>query len=207
MNLKNLFKCVQLTHGLQQVKRSIFTAGEDRRENDAEHQYQLAMTAWYVIVTEKLPLDVDKVLKYALVHDMVEVYAGDAHFYGDRNGKEEREREAAIRLRAEFSEIPEWHHLIESYEKKVDKECLFIYALDKLLPAINIYFDRGRTWREQRISIDMVVNKKREKIACSPEVTDYFEQLVMLLKEQEPDLFSTTNGVCLCENPCCASKV
>ena len=138
MNLENLFKCVKLTHGLQQVKRSIFTAGEDRRENDAEHQYQLAMTAWYVIVTEKLPFDVDKVLKYCLVHDMVEVYAGDAHFYGDRNGKEERERQAAIRLRKEFSEIPEWHQLIEDYEKKIDKECLFIYFLfivfNKLMP-------------------------------------------------------------------------
>ncbi|MEK7648633.1 MAG: HD domain-containing protein [Patescibacteria group bacterium] len=206
MNLQNLFKCVKLTHGLQQVKRSIFTAGEDRRENDSEHQYQLAMTAWYVIVTENLPLNVDKVLKYSLVHDMVEVYAGDAHFYGDRNGKEERERDAANRLRAEFSEIPEWHQLIDDYEHKVDKECLFIYALDKLLPAINIYFDRGRTWREQRISLDMVVNKKREKIACSEEVMDYFNQLVVLLKAEAPDLFSKTTDGAPCTNPCCRDK-
>ncbi len=206
MNLENLFKCVKLTHGLQQVKRSIFTAGEDRRENDAEHQYQLAMTAWYVIVTEKLPFDVDKVLKYCLVHDMVEVYAGDAHFYGDRNGKEERERQAAIRLRKEFSEIPEWHQLIEDYEKKIDKECLFIYALDKLLPAINIYFDRGRTWREQRITLNMVVTKKREKIACSDEVTDYFNQLVVLLRAEAPSLFSTAPDAIFCQNQCCKEK-
>jgi len=203
MNLENLFKCVQLTHGLQQVKRSIFTAGEDRRENDAEHQYQLAMTAWYVIVTEKLPLDVDKVLKYALVHDMVEVYAGDAHFYGDRTGKEEREKVALSRLQEEFAEIPEWFDLIESYEHKVDKESIFIYALDKLLPAINIYFDRGRTWREQRISLDMVITKKTEKMSCSPEVMDYFNQLIVLLKKDAPDLFSTTMGVNTCVNPCC----
>ena len=71
---------------------------------------------------------------------------------------------------------------------------------------INIYFDGGRTWREQRITLNMVVTKKREKIACSDEVTDYFNQLVVLLRAEAPSLFSTAPDAIFCQNQCCKEK-
>ena len=191
MDIESILRFSKLLHGLQQVKRKIFANGEDRLENDAEHQYQLALMAWYIIDSEKLNLDKDLVIKYGLIHDFVEVYAGDTYFYGDRSGKIEREKLAALKLLNEYPEFPNLHELIENYEGQIDEEARFIYALDKLLPIINIYVDEGRTWKEHGITRQMILENKTEKCAGHPCVKAYFEKFVVRLKDEEPDLFSS----------------
>ncbi len=179
-----------MTHGIQQVKRTILVNGEERNENDVEHQYQLAMLAWYIINSEKLLLNKDLAIQYALVHDMVEVYAGDTYFLNtDVDDKIKREREAAEQLKTEFEEFTDLHILIDGYERRENPESRFIYALDKLLPVLNIYLDGGRTWKSYGITSDMLIHNKREKISISPEVSVCFEQLIIRLKEEEPGLF------------------
>ena len=192
MNLDALLRFTDLVHKLGQVERSLYANGQDRKENDIEHSYQLAITAWYIVDSEKISFNLGRVIEYALVHDFVEVFAGDTYFYGDRTGKEERESAAAQKLLRDVPEFASLHQTIVQYEKREDAESSFVYALDKLLPVLNIYLDHGRTWREYGITSHMLIGNKTEKISVSPEIKKYFDELVLRLKKEEPELFSPT---------------
>jgi putative hydrolases of HD superfamily len=193
-SLQDILNFVELTEKFRKIERDIKFSKEQRFENDVEHSFQLAMVAWYIISSNKLKYDIDKIIKYALVHDLVEVYAGDTsiflsskdHF--DSKGK--REEEAAQQLRKEFSDFPELHELIHAYEEKKDNESKFIYALDKLLPVFVIYFDNGYYWKEGGITIEMMLEKKKDKLALVPELNKYFEEMMELLRKSEKDYFN-----------------
>jgi 5'-deoxynucleotidase YfbR-like HD superfamily hydrolase len=70
-----LFKFLQFLIDFQHIERVIYIQGFERKENDVEHSYQLAMLCWFTVMENQLSLDVHKVISYALVHDLVEVYA------------------------------------------------------------------------------------------------------------------------------------
>ncbi|MEK7662393.1 MAG: HD domain-containing protein [Patescibacteria group bacterium] len=191
--LDKLIKFSKLLNDFRKVERALRVHGEDRRENDVEHSYQLAMLAWFLAVETSADLDINLVIKYAMVHDLVEVYAGDTYAYttdkSERESKEKREKDAAVRLRKEFPEFEELHSLILRYNERGDNESRFVYALDKVHATLNIYTDGGRTWREKGITIDMIVGYKKDKIALSPEIKIYFDELIELLTREENKLF------------------
>jgi len=137
--LEDLLKMVRLTNAFQKIKRVILIKDEEAFENDAEHSFQLALTAWYIIENDHLDFNFQKVIGYAQVHDLVEIYAGDTFVYADAKhhaSKAQRESEAAQRLAEEFPEFPSLSTMIEAYEGQVDPESRFVFALDKLLPVI-----------------------------------------------------------------------
>lgn len=189
--LTGILKFVELTHKFEQIKRKIYATGENRQENNAEHSYQTAMVAWYLFSTQSLKLNFELVIKYALLHDLVEVYAGDPHFFDHkaREQKKEKERLSAIRLKEEFPEFLELHALIAQYDKKSDPESRFVSALDKLIPIMNVYLDNGRSWQEDGFTLDMIMTTKTPQIAISPEVDQAFQALQKKLAEK-PELFS-----------------
>jgi putative hydrolase of HD superfamily len=193
LDLSKILDFVRLLDKFRKVERALHVTGEDRFENDVEHSYHLAMLAWYIIESHNLNLDRDKVLKYALIHDFVEVHAGDTYIYStdkdELDSKEAREAEAATKLKEEFPEFNDLHDLIDKYEKRNDKESRFIYALDKIQPVLNIYTDGGRTWKEKGITVEMLIDHKKDKVAISPEIELCFEDLVALLKKEEASLF------------------
>lgn len=190
---EQLLAVTRLTQQFRGVERQVLLPGSDRLENDAEHSFQLAMLAWYIVERENLPLDRGTVLQYALAHDLVEVYAGDVFFYDtdspERKNKEEREEQARQRLKREFPEWETLHESIAAYEERRDAESRFIYALDKVAPILNIYLDNGRLWKRHGISLHQLVSLKREKVKRSDAVTDYFDMLVAALQKEEPELF------------------
>ena len=192
--LEKLLSFAKILGELQAVERVIRVKGNDRWENDVEHSYSLAMLAWYIVDSEKLPLDRDKVFRYALAHDLVEVYAGDTYLYSEDKelleSKLERERLAAERLQREFPEVPEMHAAITGYVTKKDAESRFVYALDKIEPVIKIYLDGGRTWKEKDVTLQMVYDKKKDKVKFSPEIERYLDELMTLLKKEEKKLFN-----------------
>lgn len=184
--IQKLLDFISFTHKYQQVKRAILATGEDRDESDAEHSYQLAMAAWYLISTRNLKLDIGKVIKYALTHDLVEVYAGDTPFHSKdktlHDTKQQREADALKKIKQKFQEFPEISELITAYEEKKDEEAKFVYALDKILPVVNIYLDGGKTWQKDNITYKMI-RKKDEKIQVSPDAQNLWSQLISLLEE------------------------
>ncbi len=197
--LDNIFKFIKLTHDFQKIERVLWVTGQNRKENDVEHSYQLALCAWYIISTTKLPLDIDKAVKYGLLHDLVEVYAGDTDaFDPDKSvheSKAEREHQALQRLKVEFPEFPEMTELIDLYEKKSDEESKFIYALDKIIPPLNIYLDNGRTWNEKGITLQQIQENKKDKVKVSPEIDKYFEDLMELFESEKERLFVNNEDI------------
>lgn len=195
VSLGELLKFTRLLNGFRQVTRAVHANGEERFENDVEHSYQLAMLGWYIVKAGNMPLQAESVLKYALVHDLVEIYAGDTYTYTDDweelASKPAREEAARLRLKKELPEFPELHALIERYERKEDPESKFVYALDKLQPILNIYLNDGRTWKEKNITLEMLVLRKREKIAVSSDIAAYFKDIIAVLEKESTRLFSS----------------
>jgi putative hydrolase of HD superfamily len=189
--LEALFSMIELTHRFQQTQRTIYATGEDRFENDAEHSFQLALIAWYLIEKQKLPLNKEKVLLYALCHDLPEAYTGDKSFYRTKEedaNKKELEKEATKKLINDHTDFPSLGATITAYEEMPDKESKFIYTLDKILPVLNIKLDEGRSWEHLKITFEMLYEGKRDKVAHDPTIQKYFLLIAELLKEN-PHLF------------------
>lgn len=191
--LDSLLKFISFTNDFQRVYRHVLVKDESRQESDMEHSYQLAMAAWYIVSSRKLRLSLDTLLRYALVHDLVEVHAGDTYIYDPDqevlNSKAAREAEALEKIKNDFPEFPELYEWIHAYEQKGDAESQFVYALDKILPMINIYLDGGRTWREEHVTLQMLIDHKTPRVAVSPEVVEYFNAFINLLHAKEAELF------------------
>lgn len=158
-------------------------------ENDTEHSYNLAMTAWYI--AQWFPeLDKSLVIQYALVHDLVEIHAGDTYIYGTEEelaSKQRREAEALDTLEKEWVDFDDMNTTIHAYERRSDAESKFVYALDKIMPVMLIYIHDGYTWKKEGVTVDMLYKAKIEKIKTSPEILPYFEELHALLLSR-PDL-------------------
>ncbi|MBX2866878.1 HD domain-containing protein [Candidatus Kaiserbacteria bacterium] len=191
--MDSLLQFVELLQKYRSVERAILVKGTDRVENDTEHSYSLAMLAWYISSTYKLDLDLEKLFLYALAHDLVEVYAGDIQFQHITDEvarqKHDAEQKAAERLKKEFPEFPELHTVIEQYEKREDQESKFIYALDKVEPALNIYIDRGRSWRKEGITLDVFKRLKLPKVAEDPTIESLLKELIVRLENEHDNLF------------------
>jgi putative hydrolase of HD superfamily len=161
-----------------------------KQENDTEHSYNLAIAAWFL--SEYFPeLNRDQLIRLALVHDLVEIYAGDTYFYAEeaeRLSKIERESKALERLDAEWPDFPGLTATIHAYEQKDSAEAKFIYALDKIMPIMVIYLGEGHTWHKEGITHDQLHTAKLPKVSASPEVTEYYNQLHDLLL-QHPRYF------------------
>lgn len=154
-----------------------------RAETDTEHSYNLAMTAWYL--APYFPeLNKDSVIRLALAHDLVEIHAGDTYIYASETelaSKPARERAAAEQLRTDWPDFAEMHETITEYEERQTPEARFIYALDKIMPVMLIYIHDGYTWKKHDISVAMLHEAKRDKVAISPEIQLYYDALRELL--------------------------
>jgi putative hydrolase of HD superfamily len=191
-NLKKVLGFVKMTHSFRGIERDILLSKERRLENNTEHSYQLAVVSWYISEIEDFNLDIDRVIKYALIHDLVEVYAGDTPLYSSDEdfvqSKKDREKVAASRIKRRFPEFPELHKLIREYEERSNLESKFVYTVDKLLPILSIYLDKGHAWKSNNISIEMIINKNISRISLVPEIKKYFDAMVVIMREK-PEYF------------------
>ena len=162
----------------------------DQFENDVEHSYTLAMVSWYLSSFYE-DLDRDKIIRYALVHDLVEIHAGDTFPYGDPKHlatKHDREAAAQKQLRNDWPDFSDMNDSIEGYESRQTREAKFVYAVDKILPTILNLLGKGHGWRVHNIALQDVLNEKESKARVSPEIYAVYEQLAEILK-QNSDLF------------------
>lgn len=191
--LEDILNFSKLLNKFREVERVQTVPNSDRRENSVEHSYQLAMLAWYIVDTNKLSLDKNLILQYALVHDFVEIYAGDTYTFSKKESEygtqKQREHEAYTRLKNEYNDFNDLHSLIEKYEKREDKESKFVHALDKIQAHINVYLENGKSWKRLGVTIQMIIDKKN-KLPLSPEIEFFFNEFIALLKEKEGELFN-----------------
>jgi len=128
-----------------------------RHENDAEHSWGLALFASALAPHIDEKLDVGLVCQFAVVHDLVEVYAGDTPNLAsekEKAGKEERERLALEKLKEEFQELPWIIKTVAEYEKQSSGEAQFVRSLDKTLSLLQEYESDGNIFRDFKVTID-----------------------------------------------------
>jgi 5'-deoxynucleotidase YfbR-like HD superfamily hydrolase len=174
---------------LQAVDRVPLLPNSDTRsENDVEHSYNLAMAVWFL--SEYFPgLDRSKVIRYAMAHDLLEIHAGDTYIYADQailDTKAEREAAAVKQLEKDWGgDFPDLLNTIHEYEGKSTEEAKFVYALDKIMPIILIFIGQGYTWQKEKITLEQLHAVKKDKVALSPEVNQYYKQLYKLLQDHQ----------------------
>jgi putative hydrolases of HD superfamily len=168
---------------LKGVLRQTMLAGPGRRENSAEHSWHLAVMA--VTLAEHAPpgTDIGRVTAMVLLHDLVEIDAGDLFAYADdaQQARQERaERAAADRI---FALLPagqgdELRGLWDEFEERRTPEARFARGLDRLQPMLANLTAGGGTWKEHGITADQVLAKVRLIEDGSPALGRYARDLV-----------------------------
>ena len=148
---------------LKTIVRRTYLLHADRAENTAEHSWHLAMLAILLSEYANEPVDVARVVKMVLIHDIVEIEAGDTYFYDvvAELDKADRERSAADRL---FGILPpdqgeELRQLWDEFEAAETPEARFALALDRFMPQLHNYHTQGRSWVEHGITADRVLER------------------------------------------------
>ena len=169
---------------LKQVLRQSYLTGKLRRENDAEHSWHLAMMALVLREYAAEPnINLQRVIAMVLVHDLVEIDAGDTFLY-DAVGnmdKDAREQAAAERV---FGLLPaeqcaELRGLWDEFEAGRTAEAHFARALDRVEPILLNVHTQGRTWREHQVTLEMALERNREPLMQgSPVLAEYMLRLI-----------------------------
>jgi putative hydrolase of HD superfamily len=149
---------------LKTVLRQSPLAAADRRENDAEHSWHLALMVLVLAEYADEPIDVGHTIKLVVVHDLVEIYAGDTPIYDTEMGvgQQDREEAAADRL---FGLLPEdaaveLRALWDEFEARTTAEARFAKAMDRLQPLLLNWMAKGGTWRTPGVTADDVRSRK-----------------------------------------------
>lgn len=154
------------TDKLKEVFRQTLTTQSRRRENSAEHSWHFAL----MIITlaehsNHQPLDVLRVLKMVLIHDLVEIDAGDTYAYDTKNMADQHEREARAADRL-FGLLPpdqtaEFRGLWDEFEERATPEAKFAAACDRFHPMLLNCLTGGVTWRQHGVTADKVIARNQ----------------------------------------------
>lgn len=162
--MKELIYVQQLINDFEKVKRSIYMPSSNSQpENDVHHSASVAFLAWQIHDDLALNLDMAKILKYALAHDVVEIYAGDVNAFAsakDRAQKKLNEAKSLERIERETAGLfPDLAVIIKGYENRIDDEARFVWSVDKIQPLLQGNADQNRPFYESGITLNQVSEK------------------------------------------------
>lgn len=167
---------------LKQILRQTLLTDGSRRENSAEHSWHIALMA--VVLSEYAPVGTDlfRAVKMLLIHDLVEIDAGDTFCFdvqGNQN-KAEREEQAADRL---FGLLPpeqgqELRQLWDEFEAQATVTAQFAAALDRIQPLLHNRQTQGGTWRIHNITYDRVMKRMQPIAVGTPDLWEFVQQTI-----------------------------
>jgi putative hydrolase of HD superfamily len=168
---------------LKGILRQTRLGGLDRRENSAEHSWHLALMALALAEHAPVGTDLGKVISMVLIHDLVEIDAGDLFLYADQSQHDQQEiaeQRAADRI---FAILPHdqagaMRRLWDEFNKRRTAEARFARALDRLQPMLENLAADGGTWRTHGITADQVMVKVKLIEEGSPSLGRYARDLV-----------------------------
>lgn len=186
MNISKDIEFVILLEEMKKINRQTKIIGLNRRENDAEHSWHIATMSMFLQHYSKSKVDVNKVIQMLLIHDLVEIFAGDTFAY-DSSGYEDkykRESDAMEKLKTYLSK--EMGEMLESlwmeFENMESNESKFANAMDRLQPMLsNICCGEHSTWVEKKIKLSQVLKRMEIIKEFSQDIYDF---LYEKLKEQ-----------------------
>ena len=152
-----------------------------RFENDAEHSWTICMMALLLREYADFPVDLERVMYMLLIHDIVEIDAGDTFFYSDaRNDTYTSEKKAAERIFGLLDEDQRTYLLDiwEEFEERKTNEAKFAAVFDRLEPLLQNYIYEGYTWKKFNIKYGMIIEKNRHIRDASEEIWDFVQRLL-----------------------------
>lgn len=163
------------------IRQTYLTDGK-RRENDAEHSWHLALMAVLLKEYSNEEVDLAKVIPMVLIHDLVEIDAGDTYAYDQAGLATQREREtkAADRI---FGMLPEdqgawFRDLWEEFEAYETAEAKFAHVLDNCQPLILNDASGGKSWKEHTVHKSQIYKRNAHTAEGSREIWEYMKQLI-----------------------------
>lgn len=182
--IQRILTFLQEIDKLKGIKRRSKIGCEDREETVAEHSWHLALFVFLFARELETEVDLEKVLLLALIHDLVEIYAGDTFAFDEEGQKDkgEREEEAARKL---FSLLPadreeELHALWQEFESGQSKEALFTRALDKLQAVNENILSDGFVWRHYKVAKEKLLSRVKPELGFDPLLPEVFSRLLRI---------------------------
>jgi putative hydrolase of HD superfamily len=163
------------------LRQSVIT-DRSRRENSAEHSWHIALVALVLHEYAPVPINLERVLTMLLVHDIVEIEAGDAFVYDPAAlaGKEEREQLAADKL---FGLLPadirdRLRGAWDEFESRATPEARFANAVDRLMPMMHNFASEGQAWIHHGVRRSQVLAYNQHMAEGAPTLWEYAKELI-----------------------------
>lgn len=167
---------------MKQIYRQTHIRGGSRQENDAEHSWHLALMAFLLEEHSNEPVDITRVIKMVLIHDLVEVYAGDTYAYdaAANASKRQREEEAADRI---FGMLPEdqgkmLRQLWEEFETYETAEARFAHVMDNFQPMILNDDNGGKDWSRHQVKKSQILKRNEKTASGSETIWNHMEEII-----------------------------
>ena len=159
------------------IGRQTYKSDAQTQENDAEHAWHMAVMTVLLSEYANEKIDVLKTVTMLLIHDIVEIDAGDTYAYDEEGKKTQREREvkAADRI---FGILPDdqrdnFRNLWEEFEKGETPEAKFAHTMDNFQPAMLNDLTEGKSWVEKGVHLSQILERNKNTAAGSKEIWDY----------------------------------
>lgn len=184
----DIFRALNTIDRLKHVQRAVWL-GATRQENSAEHSWNVAMLV--LLLQDVLPkkLNIEKMLKMALLHDLVEIYANDTPAFDARAKRSQKKRERKA-LRRLIRELPptigrDLGRLYRDFETRRSPEARYVQSVDKLLPIVHNLSSSGRSWKKYGVTWRAVDGYKRKHMEHDPFMAELYDYLMRLVRRRK----------------------
>lgn len=164
------------------IGRQTYLSDGRRKENDAEHAWHMAIMAYLLKEYANEPVDIAKVMLMCLIHDIVEIDAGDTYAYDEEALKTQKAREDAAKERI-FSILPEeqkeeFMALFDEFEEFATPESKFAHAMDNLQPLMLNNSNDGGDWRRHEVCAEQVYGRQNKTRLGSEKLYEITKQII-----------------------------
>ena len=170
------------------ILRQTHLSGHGRNENDAEHAWHMAIMAYLLREYSNEPVDITRVMLMCLIHDVVEIDAGDTYAYDEEGKKTQKAREEAAKERI-YSLLPEDQKeelaaIFDDFEESKTPESKFAHAMDNLQPLMLNNSNDGGDWREHGVSAKQVYGRQSRTKEGSEKLYEVTDQIIKKHREK-----------------------
>lgn len=164
------------------IYRQTHLSGRGRNENDAEHAWHMAVMAYLLREYANEEVDITKVMLMCLIHDIVEIEAGDTYAYDAENLKTQKAREDAAKEKL-YSMLPEdqkreFTALFDEFEEYKTPEAKYAHAMDNLQPLILNDSNNGGDWKDHDVTAEQVYGRQRKTSLGSEKLFEVTDQII-----------------------------
>lgn len=170
------------------ILRQTHLSGHGRNENDAEHAWHMAIMAYLLREYSNEPVDITRVMLMCLIHDVVEIDAGDTYAYDEEGKKTQKAREEEAKERI-YSLLPEDQKeelaaIFDEFEESKTPESKFAHAMDNLQPLMLNNSNDGGDWREHGVSAKQVYGRQSRTKEGSEKLYEVTDQIIKKHREK-----------------------